>query len=82
MALVELLRKDRIIPGPQTILGLILGFGGVILLAGPGGVAGSSGLNTFWALTPILAALSWAVGSVYSQKSSVPRNPLLGSGME
>src|SRR5712664_3159335 len=32
MALVELLQKDRIVPTPQTVLGLVLGFGGVVLL--------------------------------------------------
>ena len=82
MAIVELFRKDRIVPGPQIILGLVLGFGGVILLVGPGDFGGGSGLNTFWAFILILASLSWAIGSVYSRKASVPRNPLLGSGME
>ena len=82
MALVELFRKDRIVPRPQIIFGLVLGFGGVISLVGPGDFGGGSGLNTFWALVLILASLSWAIGSVYSRKASVPSNPLLGSGME
>src|SRR6266849_4394185 len=45
MALVELLQKDRIVPTPQVVLGLVLGFGGVVLLIGPGDLAGSGGLN-------------------------------------
>ena len=82
MALVELLRKDRIVPTPQVVLGLVLGFGGVVLLVGPGDLAGSSGLNPLWAGVLIFAAFSWATGSVYSRKASLPEKPLLGSGME
>ena len=82
MALVELLRRDRIVPTPQVVLGLILGFGGVVLLVGPGSLGGSSGLNPFWTGVLLLASLSWAIGSVYSRKASLPTAPLLGSGME
>jgi drug/metabolite transporter (DMT)-like permease len=82
MAVVELLRKDRIVPTPQVVLGLVLGFGGVILLIGPGDLVGSDGLSPLWAGVLIFAALSWAIGSVYSRKASLPKAPLLGSGME
>ena len=82
MALVELLRKDRIVPTPQVVLGLTLGFGGVVLLVGPGNLAGSGGLDPLWTGVLILASLSWAIGSVYSRKASLPKTPLLGSGME
>lgn len=82
MALAELLRRDRIVPTLHVVLGLILGFGGVVLLVGGGDIAGSSGLNPLWAGVLILASLSWAIGSVYSRKASLPTAPLLGSGME
>src|SRR3989441_12602079 len=82
MALVELLRKDRIVPTLHVVLGLVLGFGGVVLLVGPGDLAGSGGLNPLWAGIIILASLSWATGSIYSRKASLPKTPLLGSGME
>jgi drug/metabolite transporter (DMT)-like permease len=82
MALLELLRRDRIVPTPQVVLGLILGFAGVVLLVGPGDLAGGSGLNPLWAGVLILSSLSWAIGSVYSRKASLPTAPLLGSGME
>ncbi len=82
MALVELLRKDRIVPTLQVVLGLVLGFGGVVLLVGPGNLAGSGGLNPLWAGVLILASLSWATGSVYARKAPLPKTLLLGSGME
>jgi drug/metabolite transporter (DMT)-like permease len=49
---------------------------------GPGDLAGSGGLNPLWAGILVLAALSWATGSVYARKASLPGKPLLGSGME
>src|SRR5437016_13855673 len=82
MALVELLRKDRIVPTLHVVVGLVLGFGGVILLVGPGDLGGSGGLNPLWAGVLIFAALSWAIGSVYSRNAPLPTTPLLGSGME
>ena len=82
MALLELLRKDRVVPTPHVVIGLVLGFGGVILLVGPGDLGGSGGLNPLWAGVLILAALSWAIGSVYSRNAPLPKTPLLGSGME
>jgi drug/metabolite transporter (DMT)-like permease len=82
MALLELLRKDRIVPTLHVVLALVLGFGGVVLLVGPGDLAGSGGLNSLWAGVVIFASLSWAIGSVYSRTASLPRTPLLGSGME
>lgn len=82
MALVELFRKERVVPGIQVIFGLALGFGGIILLVGPGNLAENGGLDPSWASVLILASLSWAIGSVYSQKAPLPTNPLLGSGME
>jgi drug/metabolite transporter (DMT)-like permease len=82
MAIFELLRRDRIVPTPQVIFGLVFGFSGVVLLVGPGDLAGSSGLNPFWAGVLIFASLSWAAGSVYSRKAPLPKTPLLGSGME
>ena len=82
MALLELLRKDRIVPTLHVVIGLVLGFGGVILLVGPGDLGGSGGLNPLWAGVLIFAALSWAIGSVYSRNAPLPKTPLLGSGME
>jgi len=82
MALLELLRKDRVVPTLHVVIGLVLGFGGVILLVGPCGLGGSGGLNPLWAGVLIFAALSWAIGSVYSRDAPIPKTPLLGSGME
>src|SRR5574341_1375419 len=48
------------------ILGLVLGFGGVVLLIGPTNVGGTH-VDPVGALALIGATLSWAVGSLYSR---------------
>src|SRR5947208_11210224 len=48
MALVELLREDRVVPTLHVVLGLVLGFGGGVLLVVPGDRAGSGGLDDRW----------------------------------
>src|SRR3989454_8984324 len=82
MALLELLRKDRIVPTLHVVLGLVLGFGGVVLMVEPGDLAGRAGLNSFWAGVLIFASFSWAIGSAYFRTAPLPTTPLLGSGME
>src|SRR6266849_6750105 len=69
MALLELLRKDRIVPTLQVVLGLVLGFGGVVLLVGPGDLAGGGSLNPLWVGVLLLASLSCEIGPVYSRKA-------------
>jgi drug/metabolite transporter (DMT)-like permease len=58
--------------------GLLVGFAGVGLLAGPGGgrldLAGTGAL--------IAASLSWAAASLYSRRAPLPASAFLGAGME
>ena len=82
MVMVELFRKDHPIPNRQVILGLAMGLAGVVLLVGPSSLAGGASINLFGAAVVLLAALSWAVGSVSSGTLSLPKSPILGTGME
>ena len=61
------------------VAGLILGFGGVAALTvGSGsGKASTSGI-----VIVVIAAISWAAGSVWSQTAPTPRRPLVTTGME
>ncbi len=70
-------------PGWLTILGVLIGFGGLVLLVDPtktGGVSG--GVDRLGALVLTLAAFSWSIGSLYSRNAKLPASPLLGTGME
>jgi drug/metabolite transporter (DMT)-like permease len=65
--------------GWVEVAGLLLGFGGIVLLVDPfgGGTADPLGVGLL-----LLAALSWASGSLFARTASLPRRPLVGTGME
>jgi drug/metabolite transporter (DMT)-like permease len=83
MVLIDALRPGGRRPWGWTILGVVLGFAGIVILVGPAqliGIEGSVDLLGAAALT--FAALSWAVGSLYNRGAKLPASPLLGTGME
>ncbi len=83
MVLIDALRPGGKRPGWQTLLGVVIGFGGIVLLVGPGELAGSrQSFDTLGVLALTLAAFFWAVGSLYSRNAPLPASPLLGTGME
>jgi len=82
MALLEWKRYERVRPPAPILLGLIIGFAGVVLLVGPEELAGSGAINRIGATVLILASLSWAIGSLYSRKAPLPSSPLQSTSME
>jgi drug/metabolite transporter (DMT)-like permease len=64
--------------GGRAFAGLILGFGGLAILVDP---SGEEGAEPFGALLIVVGALAWAAGSIYSQRSALPKDTLLGAGM-
>jgi drug/metabolite transporter (DMT)-like permease len=70
----------RRMPSLLAIGGLLVGLGGVAILLLP-----SSGLDSFDPVgigILVLAAVSWAAGSLYARRGPLPGNQLLGTGME
>jgi len=61
--------------------GIALGLLGLALLVGPGRLAGAGRVDPVGAVVLICASLSWAAGSLYSRRASLPSVPLLGAGM-
>lgn len=82
MVLLEFLRKNGTRPTRLSILGLLLGFGGVAVLVGPAALTNTRDLDVLAALVLIGASLSWAAGSVYSRVLPRPASAPLGSGMQ
>jgi drug/metabolite transporter (DMT)-like permease len=74
------LRGER--PAGKVFLGLILGLIGIVLLIGPTDLLGEHHVNLIGVAMLLLAALSWAVGSLYARRAPLPAAPLLGTGME
>ena len=82
MVLVEALRPGGVRPTLGQVLGLLVGFSGVVLLIGPtefGGVREVSLLSGGIALS---AAFLWSLGSIYTRNADLPKSTLLFTGME
>jgi drug/metabolite transporter (DMT)-like permease len=82
MALLDWRRRGGVRPSGGGAVGLIFGFVGVALLVSPGELAGSSHMDPVGAIVLLLAALSWAAGSLYSRQAQLPGSPLLAISME
>jgi drug/metabolite transporter (DMT)-like permease len=62
-----------------TVLGLVAGFGGLMLLVGPS--IGSGDLDPIGTAALIISSISWAIGSIYSTKARLPVSILASAGM-
>jgi drug/metabolite transporter (DMT)-like permease len=81
MVLLEWLRPGGTRPTGRTLLGLLVGFAGIVVLVGPGAL-GSEGVDLFGAGLVMVGAAAWAAGSIYSRGAELPRSALLATGME
>ncbi|HEX3533599.1 MAG TPA: EamA family transporter [Gemmatimonadaceae bacterium] len=82
LVIIEWARPPRKRPSVAVLLGLVLGFIGIIVLVGPGDVGGQGNVSPVGALVLILGSLSWAIGSFWSRDASLPESGLLTTGME
>ena len=83
MVLIDSLRPNGVRANWLTWLGVLVGFVGIALLSNPWQVHTTSpALDPLGMGVLIFAALSWAIGSLYSRKAALPSSPLLGTGME
>ncbi|HEU4881128.1 MAG TPA: drug/metabolite exporter YedA [Longimicrobium sp.] len=82
MVLLEWLRPGGTRPTGRTLLGLLIGFAGIVLLVGPGSLAGGERVDPLGAGIVTVGALAWAFGSIWSRSAALPKNPLVATGME
>lgn len=72
-------RRSRL--GLVSVAGLVCGFLGVVLLVGPAG-SDAAGLHLPGVLALLFAALSWAIGSLYSRQAKQASHPLVAVGAQ
>lgn len=83
MVVIDMVRPGGERPGRQSILGVLIGFAGTVLLIGPEEIlAGRSDLHLAGVGALLLAGFLWAGGSLFSRKAPLPDSALLGTGME
>jgi len=82
LVIIEWVRPPRQRPHGAVLVGLILGFIGIVVLVGPGNIGGHGDVRPIGAVVLILGSLSWAIGSFYSRDAELPQSGLLTTGME
>ncbi len=68
-------------PGLIALAGILIGFGGVVLLIGSA-ASGADTRSLLGAGVLVLASLSWTLGSLYGRNAKLPTSQLLATGME
>jgi drug/metabolite transporter (DMT)-like permease len=81
VVLLDWLRPGGTRPHPLVAAGVVLGFGGLLLLMSRSGTD-SARIDMAGAVVLVGGALSWAIGSLYALHADLPRSLLLASGME
>ncbi len=81
MVLMDMIRRGGERPGSRVAIGILIGFGGVVLLIGSA-ASGAEPVNLLGAAVLVLASFSWAIGSLYGKSAKLPSSQLLGTSME
>lgn len=71
---------DRTPLKPRVVAGLVVGLAGIALLVGPGQMQGARG-SMWWSLIPVLGAMSWAWGTLWSRRVKMPASPLASNAV-
>ena len=83
LVLFEAFRSGGAKPTWQSILGLLVGFGGVFLLIGPADFMGAEHkFDTFGVIVLLIAPVLWSLGSIYAKGADMPKSSLLSTGMQ
>lgn len=83
LTLFETFRAGGARPTWLSIVGLVVGFGGVFLLIGPAEITGSQqSIDPFGAVMLLIAPVLWSLGSIYSKNADMPKSTLMSMGMQ
>ncbi|HSG45562.1 MAG TPA: EamA family transporter [Anaerolineales bacterium] len=83
LVLFEAFRSGGMKPTWLSVVGLVIGFGGVFLLIGPSRITGAQqSFDTFGIILLIIAPFLWALGSIYAKGADMPKSTLLSTGMQ
>jgi drug/metabolite transporter (DMT)-like permease len=82
LVIVDWLRPGGTRPVPRVVLGLLLGFAGMVFLVGPRHLGGSERINPLGATVLVIASFAWACGSLYSKHGGMPSSAMLGMAMQ
>ncbi len=83
IALIDAVRPHGIRPDWRIVLGLLIGFGGIVLLVvSSRQQSAAEGMTVAGVAALLLAALLWSLGSIYGRDADMPQSSLLSTGIE
>jgi drug/metabolite transporter (DMT)-like permease len=82
MALLAWLWHGGARPRLPVIMGLLLGFTGLVLLVGPGQLAGSAGVDVIGAGVLCVGSFGWAFGTLYAKEADLPKQATVAISIE
>lgn len=82
VVLVDWLRPGGTHPGKLVLLGVAIGFSGLVILVGPQNLRGNGTLDLLAVVVLVLSALGWALGTVYSRYAAPKASPVATSAMQ
>lgn len=82
MVLIDWLRPGGTRPRALVWVGLGLGLAGIVLLVGPASILGGEAMDGPGSIVLLGGTLAWASGSIYARYASLPRRPLMATGMQ
>jgi drug/metabolite transporter (DMT)-like permease len=78
LVIAEWLRPGGSRPAGRVVLGILIGFTGMLLLVGPRSWGGGERINLAGAGVLVFASLAWACGSLYGKHGEMPASPMMG----
>ncbi|RDC64071.1 EamA family transporter [Adhaeribacter pallidiroseus] len=69
-------------PDIRTVLGLILGLAGVLVLIGPDNLLGQGNMDVLSMLIIVVGTVSWAFGSLYAARGKNVAAPIMSSAVQ
>ena len=81
-ALFDWLRPGGTRPKVTTVIGIVIGFGGMVFLVNPAAAASGTGIDPKGLAAVLAASIAWAFGSLYSRYTPKPLEPLMGGALQ
>ncbi|MFN8530070.1 MAG: EamA family transporter [Anaerolineae bacterium] len=69
-------------PGLMIFIGIALSSTGIILLSNPAHAAATHEFNPLLVFAPAIAAIGWAIGSLYARKADLPDSSTMSTGTQ
>lgn len=82
MVLIDWVRPSGERPATLVIAGVVVGFGGLIVLIGPSSLAHGRSADIAGAIVLVAASLAWASGSVFNRYGARPESSALSTGLQ